>query len=106
MTLKKGIAHFAWELHDLWRSALSFGLGILAAVVCWVWLGLSGNVVFLAGWIVSLAIYLVLLGIVIFQADAPMTQQRVSRDQPNRVFLLIVLIMVDLKGHDKSRIPA
>ncbi len=99
MTIKKRISHFAWELHDPGRSALSFGLGTLAAVVCWVWLGLSGNVAFLAGWIVSLAIYLVLLGIVIFQADGPMTQQRVSRDQPNRVFLLIVLIMVALIGN-------
>ena len=99
MTIKKGIAHFAWQLHDLWRSALSFSLGTLAAVVCWVWLGLSGNVAFLAGWIVSLAIYLVLLGIVIFQADGPMTKQRVSRDQPNRALLLTVLIMVALIGN-------
>lgn len=99
MTIKKRIDHFAWELHDLRRSALSFGLGIPAAVVCWVWLGLSGNVAFLAGWILTWAIYLVLLGIVIFQADGPMTQQRVSRDQPNRVLLLIVLIMVALIGN-------
>jgi uncharacterized membrane protein len=58
----------------------------------------GGEVAFLLGWILALNIYLILLGIVIFQADGPMTKQRVSRDEPNRVFLLIVLILVALLG--------
>ena len=58
-----------------------------------------GKVAFLAGWILALTIYLILLGIVIFKADSAMTRQRVSRDEPNRVFLLIVLTMVALLGN-------
>jgi uncharacterized membrane protein len=99
MTIKKRISHLAWQLHDLWRSALSFGLGAMVAVISWQWLGLGGTVAFLAGWILTLTIYLVLLGIVLFQADGPMTKERVSRDQPNRVLLLIVLIIVALIGN-------
>ena len=99
MTIKKRIAHFAWQLHDLWRFVLSVSLGAMVGVMSWKWLGLGGEVAFLAGWILTWAIYLVLLGIVIFQADGPMTKQRVSRDQPNRALLLIVLIMVALIGN-------
>ena len=99
MTIKKWISHFAWELHDLWRFVLSVSLGAMAGVMSWKWLGLGGEVAFLVCWILTWAIYLVLLGIVIFQADGPMTKQRVSRDQPNRALLLIVLIMVALIGN-------
>lgn len=99
MTLKKRICHFAWELHDQWRAALSLTLGAVVAVVCWEWLRLEWKVAFLVGWILALTIYLILLGIVIFQADGAMTRQRVSRDEPNRVFLLIVLVLVALLGN-------
>ncbi len=99
MTLKKRICHFAWELHDQYRAALSVALGAALSVICWKWFGLAGKVAFLLGWILALNIYLVLLGIVIFQADGRMTKQRVSRDEPNRVFLLIVLILVALLGN-------
>ena len=98
MTIKKRISHFAWELRDPGRSALSFSLGAIVALICWKWLGFSGKIAFLAGWILSLAVYLFLLGIVIFQADGPMTKQRVSQDQPNRALLLILLIIVALIG--------
>jgi uncharacterized membrane protein len=99
MTIKKRISHFAWELHDPGRSALSFSLGAIMALISWKWLGFSGKIAFLAGWILSLAVYLFLLGIVIFQADGPMTKQRVSQDQPNRALLLLLLIMVALMGN-------
>ncbi len=99
MTLKKCIYHFAWELHDQWRAALCVCLGAVVAVSSWEWLGLNGKVAFLLGWILALTIYMVLLVIVIFQADGPMTKQRVSREEPNRVFLLIVLIIVALLGN-------
>jgi len=99
MTFKKWIGHFAWELHDQYRAALSVCLGAVVAVICWYRFGLNGKVAFLLGWILALNVYLVLLGIVIFQADGPMTKQRVSRDEPNRVFLLIVLIVVALLGN-------
>ncbi len=97
--MKERISQFAWELHDQRRAALSVFLGAVAGVIGWKWLGLGGRVAFLAGWILALTIYLVLLGIVIFHADGAMTRQRVSHDEPNRVFLLIVLIMVALLGN-------
>ena len=99
MTHKERIWRFAWELHDQWRTALCVCLGSVLAVIAWEWCGLDGKVAFLLGWILALTLYMVLLGIVIFQADGPMTKQRVSRDEPNRVFLLIVLILVALLGN-------
>ncbi|MFA4902594.1 MAG: DUF1345 domain-containing protein [Desulfobaccales bacterium] len=99
MTFKKRVGHFAWELHDQYRAVLALFLGAVAALICWERFGFSGKVAFLLGWILALNIYLGLLGIVIFQADGPMTKQRVSRDEPNRVFLLIVLILVALLGN-------
>jgi hypothetical protein len=89
VTLKKRIFTFAWELHDHWRAALCISLGAVVGVICWDWLGLVGKVAFLLGWILALTVYMVLLGIVIFRADGPMAKQRVSRDEPNRVFLLM-----------------
>ncbi len=97
--MKDQINHFVWELHDQWRAALCILLGAFAGVMGWMWLGLVGKVAFLVSWILALTIYMILLGIVIFQADGPMTKQRVSRDEPNRVFLLIVLVLVALLGN-------
>jgi uncharacterized membrane protein len=95
----KKISQFAWELHDRRRAVISWSLGAVAGVISWQWLGFIGKVAFLAGWILFLTAYLVLLGIVVFQADGTMTRQRVSRDEPNRVFLLFVLIVVALLGN-------
>ena len=97
--MKTRLHHFAWELHDRWRAALCILLGAGAGFIGWQWLGFNGKVAFLAGWILALTSYMVLLGIVIFQADGPATRQRVSRDEPNRVALLIVLILVALLGN-------
>jgi uncharacterized membrane protein len=97
--LKKRISKHAWELHDHRRAIISCSLGAVAWVICWLWLGLLGKVAFLVGWILFLNVYLVLLGIVVFQADGAMTRQRVSRDEPNRVILLAVLIAVALLGN-------
>ncbi len=97
--VKERISQFAWEIHDRRRAALSVSLGAVAGVIGWKWLGLTGKVAFLAGWIMALTIYLVLLGIVIFHADGAMTRQRVSRDEPSRVMVLIVLIIVALLGN-------
>ncbi len=97
--MKERIFKFACELHDRRRAALSFFLGAVAGIAGWGWIGLVGRVAFLAGWIVALTIYLVLLGIVVFQADGDMTMQRVSRDEPNRILLLIVLIVVAMPGN-------
>lgn len=91
--------HFAWEIHDRWRAVLSVSLGAAWGFISWEWLGLGWKLASLSSWIVAMTIYLVLLGIVIFYADAPMTKQRVSRDEPNRVFLLIVMVLVALLGN-------
>ncbi len=95
----KRIRHFAWHLHDQWRAALSVLSGAGWGLVGWAWLGWSGKIAFLAGWIVALGTYLFLLGIVIFQADGAMTKERVSRDDPNRIFLLVILVIVALLGN-------
>lgn len=97
--MKERISQFVWALHDRERAALSVSLGAVAGIIGWKWLGLVGKVAFLAGWILALTIYLVLMGIVIFQADSIMTRKRASRDEPNRVILLIVLSMVALIGN-------
>jgi len=97
--MKKRITEFAWELHDRRRTVLSVCLGAVAGISAWKWLGLMGKFAFLAGWILFLTAYLVLLGIVVFQADGNMTRERVSRDEPNRVILLAVLIVVALLGN-------
>lgn len=97
--MKERINQFAWELHDQRRTALSVSLGALTGAIGWKWLGLTGKVSFLSGWILAMTIYLVLLGIVIFHADGVMTRQRVSKDEPSRVMVLIVLIIVALLGN-------
>jgi uncharacterized membrane protein len=95
----KRIRHFAWQLHDQWRAVLSLFLGAGWGLIVWLLLDWSGKIAFLAGWILALGIYLILLGIVIFQADGAMTKERVSRDDPNRIFLMIILIVVALLGN-------
>ena len=47
----------------------------------------------------ALGLYLTLLGVVIFTADAVRTQERISQVDPTRWFLLIVLSLVALLGN-------
>jgi uncharacterized membrane protein len=61
-------------------------------------LGLKWETSFLAGWILGVGSYLVLLGIVIVSADGPMTQQRVSKDEPNRMALLLLTVFLSIFG--------
>jgi uncharacterized membrane protein len=98
MTIPR-LFHFAWELHDHWRAVLAVSVGAAWGVISWEWLGLPWKVASLSGWIVALALYLSLLGLVIWYADAAMTKERVSRDEPNPVFLLVVLVLVALLGN-------
>jgi uncharacterized membrane protein len=56
------------------------------------------EVSFLVGWILCLTSYLVLLGIVILNANGPMTQERVSKDKPQRMALLALTIFVSIFG--------
>jgi uncharacterized membrane protein len=56
------------------------------------------EVSFLVGWILCLTSYLVLLGIVILNANGPMTQERVSKDEPKRMKLLVLTVLFALFG--------
>jgi uncharacterized membrane protein len=57
------------------------------------------EVAILSGWIIGIGSYLILLGSVIFMADGPMTESRVSADDPNPILLLIVVTVVALLGN-------
>ena len=90
--------NFVWNLHDRRRAGICISLGVAVAVLVNQLLGWRGETSFLSGWILGLGSYLVLLGIVVFSADGPMTQQRVSKDEPNRMALLVLTILVSIFG--------
>jgi uncharacterized membrane protein len=88
--------HFLWHLRDRQRTLLCAPLGIGVGIIGWKIFGWIEEVAILAGWILGVGSYLVLLGAVIFMADGPMTQRRVSKDNPSHKYLLIVVIIVAL----------
>lgn len=90
--------NFVWNLHDRRRAWMCGSLGLVAAVLAYRLLGWMWEVAFLVGWILGVGGYLALLGIVIVTADAPMTQQRVSKDEPNRMALLVLTVLVSIFG--------
>ena len=96
--LKDRLYTFIWNLNDPWRAALCLPLG-LALYAFGQWRGWGWELSFLSGWILALGVYLVLLGIVIFTADAARTRERISQVDPTRWFLLIVLTVVALLGN-------
>lgn len=97
-TIKKRLYNFIWELNDPSRAGVCLPLGGLIYATGW-WRGWGWELSFLSGWILALGSYLVLLGIVIFTADATRTRERISRVDPTRWFLLIVLSLVALLGN-------
>jgi uncharacterized membrane protein len=88
--------HFLWHLRDRQRTLLCAPLGIGVGIIGWKFFGWLEEVAILVGWILGVGSYLVLLGTVIFMADGPMTQRRVSKDDPSPKYLLIVVIVVAL----------
>jgi uncharacterized membrane protein len=96
--LGQSLYHFVWHLNDPKRTyfCLPFGVGMF--FLGWAW-GWGWQVSFLAGWIVALGLYLILLAIVIFTADAARTRERISQVDPTRWFLLIGLSLVVLLGN-------
>jgi uncharacterized membrane protein len=96
--VKERLFHFAWNLHDRRRALVCGSLGLVAAVLAYRLLGWMWEVSFLVGWILCLASYQVLLGIVIVSADGPMTQERVSKDEPKRMALMMLTIFVSIFG--------
>jgi uncharacterized membrane protein len=97
--MKNAFYHFVWHLRDMQRTLLCAPLGIAVGVIGWKLFGWIEEVSILVGWISALAGYLILLGFVIFMADGPMTQRRVSKDDPSPRYLLIVLTLVALLGN-------
>ena len=89
---------FVWELNDPKRAGLCLPLALMMYGLGW-WRGWGWELSFLAGWIVALWAYLVLLGLVVFTADAQRTRERISQVDPTRWFLLIVLTLVTLLGN-------
>ena len=96
--MKERLFHFAWNLHDRLRARICGSLGLVAAVLAYRLLGWMWEFSLLVGWILALASYLVLLGIVIFNANGPMTQERVSKDEPQRMALMALTVFVSLFG--------
>jgi len=97
-TIKKRLYNFIWELNDPSRAGVCLPLGGVIYAIGW-WRGWGWELSFLSGWILALGSYLVLLGIVIFTADATRTRERISQVDPTRWFLLIVLSLVALLGN-------
>ncbi len=96
--MKEQVFQFAWNLHDRRRALVCGSLGLAAAVLPYRLLGWMWEVSFLVGWILWLGSYLVLLGIVIMSADGPMTQERLSKDEPNRMALMVLTVFASLFG--------
>lgn len=86
-----------WNLDDTRRATICLPLGLAVYAIGWQrqW---GWEVSFLCGWIVVLTPYLVLLGIVIFTADATRTRERISKVDPTQWLLLIVLTLAALLG--------
>ena len=96
--MKKRLFPLVWNLHDRRRALISRSLGLVAAVLTYWLLGWMWEVSFLVGWILWLGSYLFLLGIVIVSADGPMTQERVSKDEPQRMKLTVETVLFALFG--------
>ncbi len=96
--MKEWLFHFVWNLHDRRRAGICVFLGVGVAVLDNQFLGWKWETSFLAGWILGVGSYLVLLGIVIVSADGPLTQQRVSKDEPNRMALLLLTVFLSIFG--------
>jgi uncharacterized membrane protein len=96
--LQQSLYQFVWHLNDPKRASLCLPFGIGIFFLGWTW-GWGWEIAFLTGWILALGMYLILLGIVIFTADAAKTQERISQVDPTRWFLLIVLSLVALLGN-------
>ncbi|MGD0218090.1 MAG: DUF1345 domain-containing protein [Desulfobaccales bacterium] len=96
--MKARLFQFVWNLHDRRRALICSSLGLVVSVLsCWL-LGWMWEISFLAGWILWLGCYLFLLGIVIVSADGPMTQERVSKDEPQRMKLMVMTVFFALFG--------
>ena len=96
--MRKFLFNFVWNLRVRERTVIGAFLGVGIAVLanrllCWPW-----QISFLSGYILGLGTYLALLVIVILHADGPRTQERFSKDQPKRLSLMVLVILVSIFG--------
>ena len=94
--MRSAFYRFAWRIRDRQRTLICVPLGICAGLAAWRFLGWIEHAAILVGWILGVGSYLLLLGTVIFTADAPATQRRVSKDDPSPKYLLMVVTVVVL----------
>ncbi len=94
--LKKWLFDFAWNLHDKRRVAICISLGVVTAVLVNRLLGWTGQLSFLCGLILTLSSDLFFRGMIVFNADGRMTQERVSKDEPNRKGLMVLTISLSI----------
>jgi uncharacterized membrane protein len=73
-------------------------LGVGVAVLINQGLGGTWEISFLTGYIAGLGTYLAFVVTVILSADGPMTQQRVSKDQPKRLVLTVLIVLASIFG--------
>lgn len=96
--MRTSLFNFVWNLNLRTRAVICTSLGVGVAVLgnqllAWTW-----KTSFLSGYILGLGTYLVLLTIVILYADGPMTEQRLSQDQPKRMALMALILLVSIFG--------
>ena len=96
--MKQRLFHFAWKLHDRRRALMCSSLGLVVAVLAYRLLGWKWEVSLLVGWILWIGSYLVLLSIVILNANGPMTQERVSEEEPKRMKLMVLTVSMSIFG--------
>jgi uncharacterized membrane protein len=96
--MKQWLFHFAWNLHGRRRALMCSSLGLVVAVLAYRLLGWMWEVSLLVGWILWIGSYLVLLSIVILNANGPMTQERVSEEEPKRIKLMVLTVSMSIFG--------
>ncbi len=88
---------FAWRLDDPRRAGLCLCVGLAIFGIGW-WQRLDWEIAFLCGWNTAVILYLALLGMIIFTADAAKTRERISKVDPTQLPLLIVLVLAAILG--------
>jgi uncharacterized membrane protein len=96
--MREYLFNFVWNLHDRRRAGICISLGVGIAVLVNQLLDWTSKLSFLVGWILATGSFLILQAIILLRADGPMTQQRVSKDEPNRMALMVLTILVSIFG--------
>ncbi len=95
--LKTNLHQFIWHLNDPKRAALCIPFGVGMFLLGWHW-GWGWQVSFLAGWIMALGLYLVLLGMS-FLRPMPSKPGSASPSGPDQVVPADCAVLVALLGN-------